>query len=160
MTVLLVLSAAFAQGAFERHDGCDVPTPVLSSVSVDDVDACERSCTATTGCGAYTFVSGWDRCKLHAPTDRHVAIRMFAAVVTDGVLTSPRAEHDNTGRDLESTPRDLPSAAACGEACSATSGCLGYSYVEGYRSCWLKKTAGVLVEKTFTCGVPTVAHKL
>lgn len=152
LTLLSLVPFANAQAVYERRAPCDIPTPILTTVPADDVEACEQACTATAGCGAYTFVSGWDRCKLHAPTDRHVAVRILAGVVANGVALTPAPDHDHTGKDLERAPRDLPEASACAAACVATTGCVGYSYVEGYRSCWLKQTEGALVPKTFACG--------
>ena len=151
LAVLVFALSSYAQ-TFDRFAPCDIPTSPLSTVAAADVNACEALCAASDACGAYTFVSGWDRCKLFAPTTRHVGVRITAGLVANGVVTAQQEDHDNTGKDLESVPRDLPDANACGAACVATAGCVGFSYVEGYRSCWLKRTEGVLVSKAFRCG--------
>lgn len=135
---------------------CDIPTSPLATVPASNVAACSQACADQPGCGAYTFISGWDRCRLHAPTTRRVNVRMFAATLAlvsgERTLSAPQPDMDHRGRDLESAPRDLPSAEACGQACLQEPSCMGYAYVEGYRSCWLKATDGVLQPKTFTCG--------
>ena len=63
----------------------------------------------------------------------------------------PMTDHDHAGKDLERTPRDLPSTASCAEACINTASCVGFVYIQGYRSCWLKATDGALTPKAFVC---------
>ncbi len=118
------------------------------------MEACEATCRDRADCGAYTFVSGWGRCRLFAPTERRATVHLVAGVVRGEprTLEPLRRDHDHAGQDLESAPRDLPSAEACAEACLATPACVGLVYVEGYRSCWLKRTDGAVAPKTFTCG--------
>ncbi len=136
-----------------------MPAPVLASEDAADADACEARCAARADCGAWTFVSGWGKCRLHAATTKRATVHLVSATAAtvDGkvVVGALQRDHDHAGKDLEPTPRDLPSAEACAEACAATAACAGLVYVEGYRSCWLKRTDGAVTPKTFTCGVRT-----
>lgn len=149
--------AALAAPGFVRHEACDVPAPVLASEAADGADACEARCAARGDCGAWTYVSGWGRCRLHGSGGKRATVHLVAApAATVGgqvVVGALQRDHDHAGKDFESTARDLPSAEACAQACAATVGCAGLVYVEGYRSCWLKRTEGAVTPKTFTCGV-------
>jgi hypothetical protein len=157
MVGLFAFVASAAPDALQP--ACDIPTAPLSSAPGTTAADCAVRCADTAGCGAFVFISGWNRCVLHPPASRRVTVRMVAATVEttpEGAraVTPPRVDHDHGGRDLEAAPRDLPSAEACGEACVGTAACTGYVYVEGYRACWLKQTPGALTPKTFTCGAP------
>ena len=153
MWLAFVLPTASAAPPFTASEACDVPTPPIASQPASDADACEQACRERTDCGAWTFVSGWGQCRLHAPTDRRVGVHLVAGTLV-GVERTPGPtlrDHDHPGRDLEPAPRDLPSADACAAACVGTAACVGFVYVEGYRSCWLKRTEGLPAPKTFTC---------
>jgi hypothetical protein len=153
MWLLFVSLSALADPAPFQRAACDVPAPALATADVADADACEATCAARADCGAWTFVSGWGQCRLHAPGSKHLAIQLWSAARgADGALPPPTADHDHRGKDLERAPRDRADAAACAADCAATATCTGYVYVQGYRSCWLKQTAGELVAKSFTCG--------
>jgi hypothetical protein len=160
--LLLGLADAALGAPFQQRAFCDVPTAVLSSASAPSADACAERCASTPGCGVFSFVSGWDRCLLHAPTGVRVTVHLLAGAIetsASGVRAAGpvRADSDHTGRDLEKAPRDLPSVETCAAACVETSTCTSYVYVQGYRSCWLKGTPGEFTPKTFTCGWPNPA---
>jgi hypothetical protein len=138
---------------WSRTERCDIAGPNLASLAAPDADACERACAARADCAAFTFISGWDRCQLEAAAEPRVTVRLAAATVVEGELGAVEWDRDHKGADMEDAPRDLADVGGCARACESTTGCLGYSYVDGYRACWLKKAAGSLVPKTFLCGL-------
>lgn len=148
------LLTALAADPWPRR-ACDMPDADLARTTVDSAEACEATCSARADCGGYTFVSGLNRCALEKPGAKAFELQMFAAriQVEDGrrSTTEPEPDHDHAGKDLETAPRDLPSPAACATACVDTASCVGFVYIQGYRSCWLKATDGALTPKRFVC---------
>lgn len=154
----MLLTVALAQEAWPSR-ACDIPAPDLAAAPAESAEACEARCRERADCQGYTFVSGWDRCKLEAG-GKPIGVRMTAARLQPGEnrqLGPPQADHDHTGKDLEPQPRDLPSAEACATACLGEVRCQGYVYVEGYRACWFKAADAPLQQKRFTCALRPTA---
>lgn len=141
---------------------CDMPGANLATSSAQSAEQCEATCGERADCGGYTFVSGLNRCTLEQPGAKSFEVHMHAArlLVSDGQrsTTEPKADHDHGGRDLEPSPRDLPTTTACAAACVSTEACVGFVYIQGYRSCWLKATDGAISPKHFVCASRPLAE--
>jgi hypothetical protein len=160
--LLLSLSAHADDAPWSRQAFCDVPAADLASVPSADVDACEALCRERADCAGFTFVSGWDRCKLEADASRRVTVHLVSAALrlVDGVRTldPPTRDADHSGKDLAGGPWTAADASACAATCVGEPACVGYVFVEGYATCWLKATEGSVTPKTFTCGVRPAAE--
>jgi hypothetical protein len=60
-------------------------------------------------------------------------------------------DYDHSGKDIKRLVLD--EAKACAKACREEKACAAFTFIDGYRVCWLKKTGGRLRPKVFHCGV-------
>jgi PAN domain len=158
---LLILGLALSGGAsrlwasetFERKEQCDMPGPSLTKTKAEGREACEKLCSERADCKAALFITGWKKCLLKA--DTKTARLQFISGELDAQRTytpgSFKLDNDHRGKDLER--KVLGSADECGKACSENAGCGAFTYLEGYRVCWLKKPGGTFNPKVFTCSL-------
>jgi len=150
--ILALISAA----PWSRYEACDVPAADLAHQTTPSADACEAACAARPECAGFTFISGWGRCNLESDASRRVTVHLWAAHVdtVDGarVAQPPARDTDDNGKDLPGGPWSAADPAACASLCVGRLECVGYVFVEGYATCWLKATQGAHTPKQFTCG--------
>ena len=58
-------------------------------------------------------------------------------------------DKDSSGKDIKNLT--LSTAGDCKKACDLNDACLSFTYIDGYRSCWLKKGEAKLHSKVFHC---------
>ena len=138
---------AFADAPVTKEN-CDIVGSEMSSLKAKSPAECAARCQATKGCGYATYISGWGRCFLKRESKREVAVRMVSGERGDTGFTV-REQHDNSGKDFKRLA--LSGSDACQTACEQENACLGFTFIAGYDTCWLKKSKGKLYSKTFYC---------
>ena len=128
--------------------GCDIPGNNLRSSKEKSAESCANICGKDDKCKGFTFISGWNKCFLKTRVKTKAKVTMIAA--HKNAAFKLHHDHDNSGKDFKNVPLD--SAELCIEECRKSSKCQGFSYIKGYRSCWLKKTQGRIFPKVFYCG--------
>lgn len=129
---------------FER--GCDIPSATTRSISQSSFEACKEACNSDVSCKASVFVSGWKRCFLKAqPKPKH-QIEFISANKDDVSLAYG---YDNSGKDIKKY--NFENVEACQDECKKNPACGGFTYIKGYKNCWLKSAGGNLYQKTFFC---------
>lgn len=129
-----------------------MPAASLKETKAATQEACQQLCAETAGCKAALYVSGWRKCALKSDAKKTARLKFQSAEMGEGrtyQAGSFKDDNDYTGKDLERLVLD--SADACGEACAKNSQCESFTYLDGYRVCWLKKTRGKFVPKVFSC---------
>lgn len=125
--------------------GCDLVGKNIGSSKAKSQLECEKQCVSNHGCQGAVFITGWERCFLKAEVKRKVFITLKSAIKGEDI----QKNHDFSGKDFKQT--DESSAIDCQEKCSKTANCTGFTYIDGYRTCWIKQTKGKLFEKVFYC---------
>jgi hypothetical protein len=146
-------SRALAENTSVYREGrCDIPKGEMQVLKQTDLPKCKDACSLQAGCKGFVHISGWNRCRLLTLGQPQFAIRFHSSEKAENqLMKDPKIDHDYTGKDLRKVEtKDLD---LCLEACKNTKECLAVTYIEGYKACWLKKTAGRYLEKVFTCGV-------
>lgn len=140
--------------SWERVDSCDIPTASIKDTKAETQEDCEELCHQEKGCGAAVFISGWNKCSLKADGTKRVKIRFISADMNEKHsydAANNKVDNDHGGKDLERLV--LNSADECGKACEGKAECKAFTYIEGYRVCWLKKAGGKLKPKIFNCSI-------
>lgn len=127
---------------------CDIPGEAFASKSAASAQACEDACQGNAECTRWVYVSGWGRCSLKKVGNVSRRLRIWAAQAGSVVVQ----DHDHSGKDFKKISQ-ISSAEACLKQCTDATGCQGMAYLDGYKDCYLKNTAGKLVPKTFFCGI-------
>lgn len=135
----------------EKKENCDIPGPALSSMTSRSADDCARECEKNFNCQSYVHISGWNRCFLKSQSN-FKQLTITAGKKIEGGSLEYLKHHDIAGRDMESAKAST--AEACSEACKKNEKCVGFAYLDGYQTCWLKDQlkSGKLYSKIFTCG--------
>lgn len=145
--------ASVAATAIEDH--CDIGGANLRDMPTPNAEGCRDACDADTACAAFTHISGWNRCFLKKAGRPKTTIKMYSGFIAAGgaqrVVAEEGYELDHNGKDWKKY--DTNSPAECKEQCLQAPECMAFTLIEGYRACWLKKTAGKLKGKVFRCGV-------
>jgi hypothetical protein len=147
----LLFSTALTAATWEFKDNCDVPNDslkVLEKVSRED---CQAACEEQSECKGILYITGWQRCTLKTRMDRTARLKFISGEMDDKRAYSLHEGFDHSGKDRER--QVLDSADACGKACGASPDCAAFTYLDGYRVCWLKNKGGRLRAKNFLCGV-------
>ena len=131
------------------EEGCDIPGNNLKSSKEKSPPLCAEACDKEPKCKGFTFISGWNKCFLKSKVKTQAKVTMIAAHNKDGFKL--HFNHDNSGKDFKNIVLD--SEKLCLDECRKNSKCKGFSYIKGYRSCWLKKTLGRVFPKVFYCGI-------
>lgn len=147
---------AIGQVQWQFQNNCDIPGSSLESLKKSSKIECQAACEGQEKCRAFVYVTGWQRCFLKEQGVKKATIRFVSGDLSADKNRSFEAskmkmDHDHTGKDLGQVVLDQ--ADACGLACQARSDCHAFTYIEGYRVCWLKAAGGRLIEKVFQCGV-------
>jgi hypothetical protein len=150
--VLLSAPLSLAADAWQTKANCDIPAASLQELKAQNLEECQRSCEATKGCLAAVFASGWQKCFLKSDGTKRASMRFISGVLNDQHAYEPgsyKVDSDHKGKDLERLVLDSPDQ--CGQACAAKSECQAFTFIEGYRVCWLKKKGGQYSAKVFYC---------
>jgi hypothetical protein len=147
----------------ESHEDCDIPAAGFASSKAKDAADCSNQCIDNLKCQAFVFVSGWNRCFLKDSVRVVKGIQMFAGGVErvvgkDPVVQAFGAMKDHRGKDLRNIPQTR-SEESCQQHCLTEKACVGYVWISGYDSCWLKKTKGAALDKRFYCGTIAKTRK-
>lgn len=150
--ILLHGSVSQAESPWQSKDNCDMPAPSIKELKTQSLQECQQSCEATQGCAAVVFASGWQRCFLKAEGTKRASMRFISGELNEQhhyQTGSYKTDFDHKGKDLERLVLDKPDQ--CGQACERKSECQAFTFIEGYRVCWLKKRGGQLSAKVFSC---------
>ena len=135
-----------------KQTNCDIPGPALSSQHTKDADQCSGLCQNELRCRSYVFISGWQRCFLKSQ-NKVTSLTIAAGKKNDDGSITQWDHHDLVGRDMRSArAKDVDE---CGSICTQDTKCVGFAYLDGYQTCWLKDQlkSGKPYAKTFSCGV-------
>jgi hypothetical protein len=148
--------AANAERSIESYEDCDIPAAGYRSLKATDESECARSCSQESKCQAFVFVSGWNRCFLKESSKMVQGIKMYGGDIDrsdsrEAVIKSFGALKDHRGKDLKNIA-GVKSEESCQQFCVKENMCVGYVWISGYDSCWLKKTKGSALDKRFYCG--------
>lgn len=139
--------------SFETKEQCDMPGPSLKDTKAEGREACEKLCAEQAECKGALFITGWKKCSLKANTK--TARLQFISGELDAQhgykVGSYKVDNDHRGKDLER--KVLASADECGKACAENAGCGAFTYLDGYKVCWLKKPGGTFNPKIFSCSL-------
>ncbi len=155
-TLLCFLLAFFSATAFASTwdvvENCDIPGPFLQEFKTSSREECQQRCVENQSCKSLVYVSGWNKCWLKAETKKHARLRFISGELDakhEYQNGSGRADHDHAGKDLQRLVLDQVDK--CGQACAENKDCAAFTYLEGYRVCWLKKAGGKYLSKVFSC---------
>lgn len=139
---------------WERVENCDMPSASIKESKADSQEQCEARCDEEKGCQGAVYITGWKKCSLKADTKKRAKIRFSSADMNEKHVYeagSFKIDNDHGGKDLER--HVLNSADECGKACEGRADCQAFTFIEGYRVCWLKKAGGKLKPKVFHCSI-------
>ena len=131
--------------ADEIKKNCDLIGAKTVNFKSSSERECLKKCQSEASCQGMVFISGWKRCFLLDKIKREASLRMFSGEKGG----KGKYNHDYSGKDLKRLAFSKKSK--CQQACKEDKDCIGYTYLEGYRDCWIKNTRGKLFEKTFYC---------
>lgn len=146
--------AAAQTPAWEIKNNCDVPSGSGQTLKSLSQEACQQACAGDAACKGFVHISGWKRCILRDDMKRQARLRFISGEKSEqGALESSghRPDFDHSGKDLER--KELDRVDQCAEACRDRKDCAAFTYLEGYRVCWLKAAGGRFHEKIFSCGI-------
>lgn len=157
--ILLVLAwlstpLALQAEAWERVENCDMPSASIKESKAESQEKCEETCDQEKGCLGAVYITGWKKCSLKAETKKRAKIRFSSADMNEKHVYeagSFKIDNDHGGKDLER--HVLNTADECGKACEGRADCQAFTFIEGYRVCWLKKAGGKLKPKVFHCSI-------
>ncbi len=152
---LTLLPSAFGQSpGFESRANCDLPGPSIKETKTATEEDCQKLCADDAQCKASLFITGWKKCSLKSDGKKTARLKFISGELPENRVYSKgafREDEDYTGKDLERLV--LASADECGEACAKNDACKSFTYLDGYRVCWLKKTLGKYNPKVFRCSI-------
>ena len=135
----------FTSSAFSFSPNCDLIGSNLKSQKGTTQQSCWGACESEEKCRGVVFVSGWKRCFLKSSVKRKASLKFFSEI-----------RSGESGYNLDFTGKDLvrhvtSTKEECRDKCLNEKKCTGFTYLEGYRDCWIKHTKGRLFEKIFYC---------
>ncbi|MFK7874006.1 MAG: PAN domain-containing protein [Oligoflexales bacterium] len=127
--------------------GCDLIGDHLKTLKKDlSKETCQQLCASHRLCDGFVFVSGWNRCFLKKNIQRQVRVRMISGRKNQ----KGRENFDFSGKDIKQL--SASTVKKCRNMCRHEVLCHGFTYIEGYSTCWIKRE-GDLRQKVFYCGV-------
>ena len=143
--ILLLLIESSVYAAMEKN--CDLLGSHVFKKTVDSPKRCKKMCVDRGDCKGSVFISGWNKCFLKGDIKRKTKVTMIS-----GIKGQP------TMRDMDFTGKDdkqisVKKVKKCKESCLSRPQCTGFTFIDGYQTCWLKKTPGKLISKIFFCWV-------
>lgn len=137
---------------WETQANCDLPAASLKDTKAANAQECQKLCAETSGCNATLYITGWGKCSLKADAKKKALLRFHSGELDaqrDYQAGSALKDNDHTGKDMQRLVLD--NAEQCGVACAKKDGCGAFTYLEGYKVCWLKKAGGKYKPKVFSC---------
>ena len=161
---LLILPSLFfsniciAQSAnWEIKDNCDVGSESLKTLKSVSQDDCQQSCAEEKQCAGFVYITGWKRCLLKDQMKKTAKLRFISGELDEKrnfAAGNLKLDFDHSGKDLERKVLDQPEM--CADACRQRADCHAFTFLDGYRVCWLKAGGGHLNAKMFRCGVKKI----
>lgn len=157
LALVLVILSVTSQAEIQIRDRCDLNGPTLKSLPAASADSCRDECSHNSECRAFTFISGWKRCFLKSSPGKDFVVRMYSGQLSDEKGADMRKvekqdyDLDCSGKDMRKVVVKAPQQ--CADECVRDLNCAAFTFIEGYATCWLKKTRGKLYEKKFYCGL-------
>ncbi|SMF56470.1 PAN domain-containing protein [Pseudobacteriovorax antillogorgiicola] len=143
----IVLSLGITSVLHAEKIHCDLIGENLKNIKQSSKETCFKFCNDEEACLGAVFISGWNRCFLKKIVKRQARLRLYSWM-RDG---EGAYDKDFSGKDLKRFV--VADKGLCQEKCESMSQCTGFTYLEGYRDCWVKHTSGKLFEKIFYCSV-------
>lgn len=132
---------------FEVKPRCDIPGKAFESVKNTAFPECVQRCRVLKNCKAVTFVTHWNRCFIKDKISRLVPVSLISGEKS----SIEQIDFDYTGKDF--LKKVAKSSKQCAKHCQESSECLGFTFIKGYRTCWLKKSKGKFIKKHFYCAI-------
>jgi len=155
--ILIALTTTpLAASTIEITENCDIPGGNIKNLKSASPSTCRDECNKLESCKGFTFISGWNRCFLKRKISRKVSLKIHSGEVINQKngrtmdLTGPNI--DIPGKDLRKVP-NTKTPEICSDLCLKEPKCVAFSYLDGYRDCWLKDRSGRRQTKTFSCGI-------
>jgi hypothetical protein len=147
--LILLLFGSLAH-AWEAKPNCDNPSPIVKDSKASGLEDCQEQCEQVAQCKAIVFVSGWKKCWLKGAV-KQASLRFISGELSAGRYEQGhyQVDNDHTGKDLKREVLATPDE--CGKACESNTDCRAFTYLEGYKVCWLKKAGGRFLPKIFYC---------
>lgn len=134
------------------QEDCDYPGSTFSVKPLKTPKDCLSLCNNTDNCLGFVFVSGWNRCQLKSKIFRKVPLTITAGIPDEKQTYEIFPMMDARGPDLRSEL--VNDVKACQKTCQQEIKCKGFVFLDGYRTCWLKKAlkSKKPYAKRFYCG--------
>jgi len=140
------------QGYEAARNDTDVAGRLLGEVHALSPSECCGACEEVAECQGFTYYERTQACYLKAdvagtyPNPGRVSRVRPQPMPTCPGFEAPQAGQDLAGELLAEV--HVPRVEACCSACAAADGCEGYSYLDEYRTCYLKAHVGGVYNKT------------
>ena len=141
--ILASLTLAPLLSAMDKH--CDLIGDNKRGFKTDSGEICWGACSEDRGCLGAVFISSWNKCFLKSKIKRKASLRLFSEKKGD----VGNYDQDFSAKDMKRLV--VANVKNCRDACLQNQMCSGFTYLEGYRDCWLKKGSGRLFPKVFFC---------
>ncbi|HYX31471.1 MAG TPA: PAN domain-containing protein [Oligoflexus sp.] len=155
MSALFITTLGQAEGTnWDFKENCDVPSESFQTLKSVSQEECQRTCDNEKNCKGFVYITGWKRCLLKDQMQKQARLRFISGELDEkrGFEASRlKLDSDHSGKDLERKVLDQPEM--CADACKGRADCQAFTFLEGYRVCWLKAAGGRLSEKIFHCGM-------
>ncbi len=127
----------------------------MRSFTVNSVEDCQKQCVEDKACQAFNFVSGWNRCFIKARLGKTFKVSLSSGTVLTSASGSRQVGEIKSHFDLKA--RDLrkletKTVDACAQNCLVSEDCFAFTFIDGYKICWLKEKQKAWIPKTFYCG--------
>lgn len=141
------ISIALASSAYAKEfaSNCDLAGTNLKAIKKTEKANCLKHCLDNKNCRGAVFISHWNQCFLKKSIKRKVELALISAEKS-GPL---KADQDYSGKDYKQTSQKT--AQQCLDQCKTEAQCQAITYMQGYQTCWLKKTKGNFRSKVFYC---------
>ena len=146
-TILLLICFFPLSNLLAMDAQCDLIGPNLNSVKKTTKARCWQNCEDLQECQGAVFISSWNRCFLKSTVKRKASVKMFSAIKGG----EGSYDRDYSAKDMKRLV--FAKVDQCREACAKEETCSGFTYIDGYRDCWLKRGKGKVFEKVFFCKV-------
>ncbi|MEZ4743523.1 MAG: PAN domain-containing protein [Bdellovibrionota bacterium] len=147
---------------------CDLPGDNIGSSKLNTPEACKDKCLADKKCQGFVFISGWNRCFIKQKYLRLVKLKMSSGQIIENQQDAADAHNskgmrkvklfgdrvDHSSKDLKRVS-NIENLDKCGQRCLQEERCYAFTYLDGYRDCWLKGKGGSPRDKIFYCGIKT-----
>lgn len=160
LTIFIVCSffislMLFAQlSEIETVPNCDIPGGNLESLKGKTVESCKIACEKNKSCKGFSYISGWNHCFLKSKVNKQVTLKIISGYLDENRNPRILTDTDFKGHDLKSL-NGIETATECANKCKTNKECIGFAYLDGYNTCWIKDKIRIETahKKVFYCGV-------